>query len=700
MSFDLNYYLKPISELGVVGKKREAFYKRLVGNRYVDLLWHLPNSLSFRQHVQSIFEASENSLVTLEVDVEMHHPNLRKRTPYRIFVRDLKNNRFELVFFNAYSSFLQRAAPEGKRIAVSGQLKRDKLSDTIKFQMSHPDFMGPVAEIDKWVGAERVYSLTAGITRGMLVQAVENVLKDAYEIPEWHADENMPSFLKALQLVHHPKTHEQLGVRDPARTRLIMDEYLAYHLGFILSMRKNTAITDAGNSFEPNLANQLIELLPFQLTTAQQKVIAEIRCDMQKSHQMVRLLQGDVGSGKTLVAVIAALDAVDMGAQAAILVPTEILARQHMAKIQQFVETLGLKVVLLIGREKGKTREQILGEIKNGAAHIIVGTHALLENQVEFKNLNLVVIDEQHRFGVEQRMRLSQKANAPHILSMTATPIPRTLMLASHGDMDVSVLDEKPSGRKIIQTKVLNVDRIEEVIEQLKSVINQGRQIYWVCPLIEESENSDFAAAVARFENLKMVFNDQVELVHGKLKGPEKDASMQRFASGEAKILVATTVIEVGVDVPNATIMVIEHAQRFGLAQLHQLRGRVGRSDLQSYCLLLYGQPLTFHARKRLETMRDCHDGFKIAEEDLKLRGGGEIIGLKQSGIPKFRFSDLVQDDPNEALFLEELFAKAHNMAKEIAATDPLLRSPKGLALRQLLVLFEKDNAELLRKSG
>lgn len=700
MSSDLDYYLKPISDLNVVGKKREAFYKRLVGNRYVDLLWHLPSSLSFRSYVQSILEASENSTVTLEVDVEMHHPNLRKRTPYKIFVRDLKNNRFELVFFNAYSSFLQRVAPEGKRIAVSGQLKRDKLSDSIKLQMSHPDFMGPVAEMHKWIGPERAYGLTAGITRGMLVQAIENVFKDATEINEWHEAKHLPSFLSALKAAHNPKTYEQLSARDPARQRLIMDEYLAYHLGFILSARKAAAITDANGDFIPKFANALIKLLPFDLTAAQQKVIAEIRHDMQKNHQMVRLLQGDVGSGKTMVAVMAALDAVDIGTQAAILVPTEILARQHMAKIQSFIEPLGLKVVLLTGREKGKVREQILAEIQSGMSHIIVGTHALLENQVEFKSLGLIVIDEQHRFGVEQRMRLSQKAKAPHILSMTATPIPRTLMLASHGDMDVSVLDEKPQGRKIIQTKVLSVDRLEEVIDQLKGVIAQGRQVYWVCPLIEESENSDFVAAVARFEKLKTIFDNQVELIHGKLKGVEKDAAMHKFASGEAKILVATTVIEVGVDVPKATIIVIEHAQRFGLSQLHQLRGRVGRSDLQSFCLLLYGQPLTFHARKRLETMRDCHDGFKIAEEDLKLRGGGEIIGTKQSGIPKFRFSDLVQDDPVEALFLEELFAKAHNMAKEIAATDPLLKSSRGLALKQLLVLFEKDNAELLRKSG
>lgn len=697
----LDYYLKPISDLSVVGKKREAFYKRLAGNRYVDLLWHLPNSLSFRNHVASILEAAENSLITLEVNVEMHHPNLRKRSPYKIFVRDLKNNRFELVFFNAYSSFLQRAAPEGKLIAVSGQLKRDKLSDSLKFQMSHPDFMGPVAEIEKWIGPERTYGLTAGITRGMLAQAIDLTLNDAKEISEWHDDNTgLPSFLQALKTAHNPKTYEQLSVRDLARQRLIMDEYLAYHLGLILSARKPLAITNPDNNFQPNLANQLIELLPFQLTAAQQKVILEIRNDMQKSHQMVRLLQGDVGSGKTLVALIAALDAVEMNSQAAILVPTEILARQHMAKIQSFVEPLGLKVVLLTGREKGKIRTQILDDIQNGIAHIIVGTHALLENQVEFKKLGLVVIDEQHRFGVEQRMRLSQKANAPHVLSMTATPIPRTLMLASHGDMDVSILNEKPLGRKIIQTKVLNVDRLEEVVNQLKSVIAQGRQVYWVCPLIEESENSDFAAAVARFESLKTIFENQVELVHGKLKGPEKDTAMQRFASGDAKILVATTVIEVGVDVPKATIMVIEHAQRFGLSQLHQLRGRVGRSDLQSYCLLLYGQPLTFTARKRLETMRDLHDGFKLAEEDLKLRGGGEIIGTKQSGVPKFRFSDLVQDDPKEALFLEELFANAHSVAKEIAATDPLLKSSKGLALRQLLVLFEKNNAELLRKSG
>lgn len=699
MSSSLDYYLQPITNLSLVGKKRESFYKRLVGSRYVDLLWHLPSSLSFRKHVKSIVEAEENSLITLEVDVEMHHPNLRKRTPYKIIVRDLKNNRFELLFFNAYSSFLQKAAPEGKRIIVTGQIKRDKTAGGNKFQMSHPDFMGPVSELEKWIGAERVYGLTAGITRGMIITAIDAVLKNAQELPEWQNDE-FPSFFEALKSVHSPKNHENLSFKDLARQRLIFDEYLAHHLSLILSARKPILKSVANVALCSSLSQKLVESLPFELTNAQQKVISEIRKDMHNNHQMVRLLQGDVGSGKTLVALLVALDVVEKKSQAAILVPTEILARQHFEKIKNFVECLGVKVVILTGREKGKLREQILNEIKNGDANIIVGTHAILENNVEFEKLSLVVIDEQHRFGVEQRVRLSQKANAPHILSMTATPIPRTLMLANHGDMEVSVLNEKPLGRKIIQTKVLSVDRLSEVIDQLKNVISQGRQVYWVCPLIEESENSDFAAAVARFESLQKIFGEQVELVHGKLKPAEKDEAMGNFVCGKAKILVATTVIEVGVDVPLATIIVIEHAQRFGLSQLHQLRGRVGRNDLQSFCLLLYGQPLTYHARKRLEIMRDCHDGFEIAEKDLRLRGGGEIVGTKQSGLPKFKFSDLLQEDSSDSVFLEELFAKAHKTAKEILSIDPNLVSDRGLALRQLLVLFEKNNAELLRKSG
>ena len=395
-----------------------------------------------------------------------------------------------------------------------------------------------------------------------------------------------------------------------------------------------------------------------------------------------------------------ACDMADLGMQTAILVPTEILSRQHGSKIGKMLEPLGLNVAVLTGREKGKTRKAIIESIQSGEIDIVIGTHALLEESVTFKNLGFVVIDEQHRFGVEQRLALSSKSKSAHILSMTATPIPRTLVLANHGDMDVSILDEKPLGRKTIQTRVISVDRLDEIVEQIKVVMGKGRQVYWVCPLIEESEKSDFAAAVARYEMLTQIFGDKVELVHGKMKGPQKDAAMERFLKGEATLLVSTTVIEVGVDVPQATVMVIEHAQRFGLAQLHQLRGRVGRNDIQSFCLLLYGQPLSFQARKRLETMRDCHDGFKIAEEDLRLRGGGEIIGTKQSGVPKFRLSDLVEDDPKDAAVLESLFAKAHKMANDILEKDPDLSSEQGMALRQLLILFEKDNAVLLRKSG
>jgi ATP-dependent DNA helicase RecG len=566
--------------------------------------------------------------------------------------------------------------------------------------MSHPDFMGPLEEMGKWIGAERIYGLTAGLTRSMVASVIDQVIKPSKEMPEWITDSTYPSFLSALKNVHQPQVYENLNFTDPSRQRLIFDEFLAYHLGMALSNRRTKPKVISKNTYVPKLAAQLEELLPFKLTNAQISAIAELRGDMQNGQQMVRLLQGDVGSGKTLVAVMAALDVADQGLQTAILVPTEILSRQHAAKIGELLQPLGLTVAMLTGREKGKARDKVIETIKSGEATIVVGTHALLEDSVIFQNLGLVVIDEQHRFGVEQRLALASKSKTAHILSMTATPIPRTLVLANHGDMDVSILNEKPLGRKIIQTKVISVDRLDEVIEQIKAIMSKGRQVYWVCPLIEESEKSDLAAAVARCDVLREIFGDKVELMHGRMKGPEKDAAMQRFLSGEATLLVSTTVIEVGVDVPQATVMVIEHAQRFGLAQLHQLRGRVGRNDIQSFCLLLYGQPLSFQARRRLETMRDCHDGFKIAEEDLRLRGGGEIIGTKQSGVPKFRLCDLIQEDPEDAAFLEDLFAKAHNMANEALKNDPDLSSSQGLALRELLILHEYDNAELLRKSG
>lgn len=700
MSLPLDYYLAEIHTLPSVGKKREKFYKKLVGDRVVDLLWHLPNQLSYRIFVSHIDETVENKLITLEATVELHQPPLRKRSPYRVWMRDHKNNQFELVFFNAYQQFLQRVAPEGRKIAVSGQLKIEHNYNQVRYYIPHPDFMGPLMEIQKWVGPERIYGLTAGLTRSMVASAIDQALKSAKELPEWIIDNQYPSFLESIQKAHYPQKYEDLHFTDLARQRLIFDEFLAYHLGMILSNRCQKVQTIQQNSYVPELAKKLEGALPFSLTEAQKKAISELRVDMQSGHQMVRLLQGDVGSGKTLVAVMAALDIVDQNMQAAILVPTEILARQHAEKIKKLLEPLGMKVVLLTGREKGKTRDSILESIESGRANIIIGTHALIESSVVFQKLGLVVIDEQHRFGVEQRLALSQKSKTAHILSMTATPIPRTLVLANHGDIDVSILDEKPQGRKIIQTKVISVDRLQEVIEQLKLVMSKGKRVYWVCPLIEESEKSDFAAAVARFDMLKQVFDNQVELIHGKMRGAEKDAAMQRFVSGEATLLVSTTVIEVGVDVPEATVIVIEHAQRFGLAQLHQLRGRVGRNDLQSFCLLLYGQPLSFQARRRLEVMRDCHDGFKIAEEDLRLRGGGEIIGTKQSGVPKFRFCDLVQEDLVDSRFLEDLFDKAHKMAADILKHDPTLSSVQGLALRQLLILHEYDNSELLRKSG
>lgn len=699
MHESLGYYLTKLQTLSSIGTKRDKFYKKLVGERFVDLLWHLPSQLSFRKHIDCVRNATENSLVTLEVMVELHQPNLRKRSPYIIYVRDSKGQKLEILFFNAFAGFLQKSAPEGKRIAISGQLKKDATRDGIRYQMAHPDFMGPISEIEKWIGPERVYGLTAGLTRSIVANAIDQVLEKAPELPEWLPDAEYPSFLEALKTAHDPQTYENLEVTDQARERLILDEFIAYHLGLAISSRRQKPnIEQALGSYI--LASQLEESLPFKLTTAQKNAIIEIRADMQSGHQMVRLLQGDVGSGKTLVAVVAACDMADNNQQTAILVPTEILSRQHCASIGKALEPLGIEIALLTGREKGKARDKVVERITSGAAKIIVGTHALLEESVVFNNLGLVVIDEQHRFGVEQRLRLSQKAASAHILSMTATPIPRTLVLANHGDMSVSILNEKPAGRKTIQTKVISADRLSEVVEQLTNVMNRGNQVYWVCPLIEESESSDFAAAIARFEMLKSVFGDKVELVHGRMKGPEKDAAMERFAKGEATLLVSTTVIEVGVDVPKATVMVIEHAQRFGLAQMHQLRGRVGRNDMQSYCLLLYGQPLTFQARKRLEIMRDCHDGFKIAEHDLRLRGGGEIIGTKQSGVPKFRLSDLVQDEPEEAKILEDLFAKAHSIAMDVFKEDPDLLSSKGMALRQLLILFEKDKGELLRKSG
>jgi ATP-dependent DNA helicase RecG len=564
--------------------------------------------------------------------------------------------------------------------------------------MSHPDFILPVSEADKLPLFEAVYPLTAGLSNKVVARAVKGAQGRVPALPEWQdaaylARASWPSFRDALTALQAPQIAADLAPEAPARQRLAFDELLANQLALGLTRLKLKRQAGRVLKATGSLSKAVRAALPYKLTGAQERTLAEIRGDLGKGERMLRLLQGDVGSGKTVVALLALLHAIEAGTQGALMAPTEILARQHHATIAPLAAAAGIEPVLLTGRDKGSSRDALLARIANGQAPLVIGTHALFQDEVVFADLGLAVIDEQHRFGVHQRLALSAKGTVPaHVLVMTATPIPRTLTLTAYGDMDVSRLDEKPPGRKPVETRALPTRRLHEVVAAVSRALKRGERAYWVCPLVEESEVIDAAAAEARFAALKTELGDAVGLAHGRMKPAARDRAMADFAAGRTQLLVATTVIEVGVDVPEATIMVIEEAQRFGLAQLHQLRGRVGRGGRPGHCLLLYQPPLGETAKARLEILRQTEDGFRIAEEDLRLRGAGELLGVKQSGMPEFRLASLPQH--------QALLTAAHEDTKLILARDPDLTGPRGEALRTLLYLFGRDEAVRYLRSG
>lgn len=688
----LNPLFAPVESLPGIGPRTVKLFAALAGERVLDLCWHLPSGLIDRRYAPSIAGAEAGRICTLTVRIAEHRPGRTTRQPYRILVED-DSGAMELVFFHGKPDYLQRSYPTGQTRIVSGRVE---LYDG-HFQMTHPDHVGLPSEAESIMRVEPTYPLTAGLTQRMVAKAVGAALKRLPALPEW-ADPNLVAregwqpWKESLLAAHHPGEAVDLEPLSPARRRLAYDELLANQLA--LQLMRQTMKRARGRSLQGTgaLLARLRDALPFQLTGSQEQAIEEIAKDMAGPERMLRLLQGDVGSGKTLVALAAMLTAVEAGTQAAMMAPTEILARQHHAKIAELAAATGLEPLLLTGRDKGKERERKLAEIESGSAKLIVGTHALFQESVVFQDLGCAVVDEQHRFGVHQRLSLSRKGAGVDLLVMTATPIPRTLVLAAYGDMDVTRLTDKPPGRTPIDTRVLAVERLEEVIEGIARRLAAGAQVYWVCPLVEESEDSDMIAAEARYQVLNERFPGQVGLVHGRLKGEEKDAAMQRFLAGETRLLVATTVIEVGVDVPRATVMVIEQAERFGLAQLHQLRGRVGRGSEASTCLLLYKPPLSENARRRLTIMRETEDGFVIAEEDLKLRGAGEVLGTRQSGLPETRVADLASHG--------DLLSIARDDAALLLTLDPELTSPRGEALRVLLYLFEREEGVRLLRSG
>lgn len=662
--------------------------------RIVDLLFHLPTGIVDRRFRPSIADLPRDGIVTIEVKVGRHKPPpFNKKLPYRVEVSD-QTGTLTLVFFHAFVDHLKRSLPEGETRFISGEISWYGEEP----QIAHPDHILTAEEFQGMPLIEPVYPLTAGLSPKILGRAIRTALERMPELAEWQdaawkQGHGWLDFSGALEALHNPQITETPSINSPSHLRLAYDELLANQLA--LSLVRGHMKRASGRSFVGSGQRQakIVAALPYQLTNAQTFANAEIQKDMASPSRMLRLLQGDVGSGKTIVALLALATVVECGAQGAFMVPTEILARQHIMSLTPLCEAAGISIAVLTGREKGKQRDEILERLASGGIDILIGTHALFQEGVEFKNLGLVVIDEQHRFGVHQRLALQAKAgSATDLLVMTATPIPRTLALTVYGDMDVSKLTEKPAGRLPIDTRVLPLERLDEVVAGLGRGITGGQRAYWVCPLVEESEMVDLAAAEDRFKYLEQKFPRRVGLIHGRLKGADKDSIMAEFKSGVIDILVSTTVIEVGVDVAEASIMVIENAERFGLAQLHQLRGRVGRGTAKSTCLLLYQEPLGETAKARLKIMRETEDGFRIAEEDLRLRGAGEMLGTQQAGVPLFRIADLASHG--------ELLAAARDDAALILARDAELKTPRGEALRTLLYLFERDEAVKLLSAG
>jgi ATP-dependent DNA helicase RecG len=697
----LNPLFAPVTSLSGVGPKQDKLLRYLLGRddtpRLVDLLLHLPSNVIDRRSRPKIRDAVPGTIVTLDVTVDRHRPSPPRnpRAPHLVYVSD-DTSTAVLTYFRAQPGYVEKLLPVGAKRYVSGTLQ---LFDGMP-QIVHPDRVLDEASFAKLSGIDPVYPLTEGLALGSLRRAIAQALQKLPDLPEWISPDvirrsNFPPVAEALNRVHVPI--EPADVLPDGRfwSRLAFDELLAGQLALALVRAQLRRPAGDRNAGDGHLRKKIIDALPYALTPSQQQALAAITEDLRQPVRMLRLLQGDVGSGKTVVALLAAATVAEAGKQAALMAPTEILARQHIKTITPLAERAGLRTAILTGREKGKERRELLAQLAGGEIDLLVGTHALIQDDVIFKALALAVVDEQHRFGVRERLALTAKGDAVDVLVLSATPIPRTLVLTYFGDMDVSELREKPAGRQPVDTRAIPNSRISEVVEAVGRALKAGKRVYWICPLVEESEaegTGHLANATKRYQSLHKRFGDRTGLVHGQMKGADKDSVMAQFAAGEIGVLVATTVVEVGVDVPAATIMVIENAERFGLAQLHQLRGRIGRGAEPSTCLLLYSEPLNEMSTARLKVIRETTDGFRIAEEDLKLRGEGDVLGVRQSGLPGYRIARM---DVHA-----QLIAEAREEALRIMQSNPKLAGARGEALRCLLYLFERDEAIPLIGAG
>ena len=697
----LNPLFAPVTSLPGVGPKQDKLFRYLLGReeapRLVDLLLHLPASVIDRRARPKIRDAVPGTVVTLEVTVNRHRPSPPRnaRAPYLVYASDDTGD-VVLTYFRAKADYIEKLLPVGSKRYVSGTLQ---MFDGVP-QIVHPDRVVDEAGFAQLSGIDPVYPLTEGLALGSLRRAIAQALAKLPNLPEWISPEvirrcHFPPIKEALNRVHVPLELTDILPDGPYWSRLAFDELLAGQLALALvrsQLRRPAGDRHAGDG---HLRKKIIDALPYALTSSQREATAAIAEDLRQPLRMLRLLQGDVGSGKTVVALLAVAAVTEVGKQAALMAPTEILARQHIKTITPLAERAGVRVEILTGREKGKERRDILARVAAGEIDFLVGTHALIQEDVIFKSLALAVVDEQHRFGVRERLALTDKGEAVDVLVLSATPIPRTLVLTYFGDMDVSELREKPAGRQPIDTRAVPMSRLDEVTDAVGRALGAGKLVYWICPLVEESEaegTGHLTNATERFESLKMRFGEKVGLVHGQMKGAEKDRVMAQFAAHEIGLLVATTVVEVGVDVPAATIMVIENAERFGLAQLHQLRGRIGRGSEASTCLLLYREPLGEMSKARLKAIRETTDGFRIAEEDLKLRGEGDVLGVRQSGLPGYR---IARPEAHG-----QLITQARDEALRIMQENPKLTGPRGEALRCLLYLYERSEAIPLMGAG
>ena len=689
-----------VDTLPGVGPKLSKLLNQLVvptgaerSARIADLLFHVPNGVIDRSFMPGVASAPEGAIVTVRIQIDRHlaPPPGNRRVPYRVEGHDGTGS-ITLVYFGGRYQHLSELLPVGEERYVSGKVERFNGAA----QIVHPDYVVSQDKLETLPRFEAIYPSTAGLTRKVLRKTIASALACMPTLPEWIdgsvlSSRSFPAFKDALRLTHHDE-ERSLAERDAGTARLAYDELFAGQLALALVRQSVKRQKRPPRRHNGRYGRRVRDALPFALTNGQENAVRDVLSDMSSETRMLRLLQGDVGSGKTVVALLAACAVVEDGGQCAVMAPTEVLARQHFATMKPLCDAAGLSCRILTGRDRGAERKQALEDLRGGRAHIGIGTHALFQAGVAFANLGLVVVDEQHRFGVQQRLALAAKGNKTDVLVMTATPIPRTLVMTHFGDMDVSTIREKPVGRKPIDTRVISLDNLDALIERTRAALQRGEKLYWVCPLVEANDELPATSAEDRFDSLRKRFGDTVGLVHGRMKGAEKDAAIADFRDGRTRLLVATTVVEVGVDVPDASIIVIENAERFGLSQLHQLRGRVGRGDAASTCILLYRGPLGESAQARLNVLRETEDGFRIAEEDLRLRGEGELLGTRQSGEAGFRLAgDIART---------ELMPVARDDARLLLTNDPILATERGEAARHALYLFGQDDAIKLLRAG